>query len=156
MISQGLTRLGKGAFGRPRPYAYQSVDARSNASAYDASKAGTFHSMPSGHSSSAWTGAAVAMTEHLLHRPDAGWLERAGVGFLGGALAGATSVLRVAAGQHFPSGVLVGAGIGIATGVAVPLLHRGEQPLPSFSSWAQSAGGSLAGVVVGLLVARES
>ena len=153
-ISQGLTFFGKAAFRRPRPYAYWPTEQRPSGPGYESSAAGTFHSMPSGHSSSAWTGAAIGMTEHLLHRPDASWVERAGVGFLGGALAGATSALRVAAGQHFPSDVLAGAGVGIASGITVPLLHRGEKPVPPLSSWLQVMGGALGGVMVGILVVQ--
>ena len=154
LIRQGFTSLAKTMLGRARPFAYLSPEERPDDSAYDVSRERTFHSMPSGHSSAAWTGAAVGMTEHLLGRPEASWLERAGVGFLGGALAGMTSALRVEAGQHFPSDVVAGAGIGIAAGVTVPLLHRGEQPLPSSKAWAQMMGGALAGTLLGVLVAQ--
>ena len=126
LMSQGLTWLGKTTFGRARPYAYLPASQRPDHHSYDVSAGRTAASMPSGHTSSAWAGAAMGMTTHLLLRPQAGWGERGGVGFLGGVLAGATSALRVEAGQHFPSDVLVGAGIGILAGVAVPMLHRGE------------------------------
>ena len=154
LIRQGFTSLAKTMLGRARPYAYLSEEGRPDDSAYDVSRESTFQSMPSGHSSTAWTGAALGMTEHLLNRPEASWLERAGVGFVGGALAGMTSALRVEAGLHFPSDVLAGAGIGIATGVAVPLLHRGEQPLPSSKAWAEMMAGALAGTLLGVLVAQ--
>ena len=154
LISQGVSYLGKTTLGRARPFAYLSEQARPNDPAYDVSKNRTFYSMPSGHSSSAWTGAALGMTEHLLRRPEASWGERAGIGLLGGALAGATSALRVEAGQHFPADVLAGAGIGIVTGVTVPLLHRGDQPQPSSEAWLQMLGGALAGTLLGVLVAQ--
>ena len=154
LLSQGSTLLGKAAFGRPRPFAYRSVDQREGTAANDISRERTFRSMPSGHSSSAWTGAAIGMTEHLLLRPEASWVERAGVGFVAGALAGTTSALRVAAGQHFPSDVLAGAGIGVVTGVTVPLLHRGQQPLPGARAWMEMGAGALGGTLVGILVAH--
>ena len=154
LIGQGITRLAKTTLGRARPYAYLSAQERPDDSTYDVAKGRTFHSMPSGHSSTAWTGAALGMTEHLLRRPEASWVERAGVGFVGGALAGMTSALRVEAGQHFPSDCVAGAGIGIATGVTVPLLHRGGQPLPSSKAWAQMMGGALGGTLLGVLVAQ--
>ena len=154
LLSQGLTWLGKSALGRARPFTYLSADARPDHLSYDVSEERAFASMPSGHSSSAWAGAALGMTTHLLQRPQAGWIERAGVGFLGGALAGATSALRVEAGQHFPSDVLVGAGIGILTGVAVPMLHRGDRQLRT-NAVLQMVGGGLAGTFLGVMLARR-
>ncbi len=117
------------------------------------------HQSLSADRASDWTAdAAVALplglTEHLLRRPSASRIERAGIGFLGGALAGATSALRVQAGQHFPSDVIVGAGIGIVTGVAVPLLHRGKQRLPSSNAWLEMMAGLLAGTLFGVMMAQ--
>jgi len=152
-LSMGFTLLGKRTLSRARPYSYRSAAERPDASIFDVSRRRTFLSMPSGHASAAWTGAALGMTDHLLSRPEAGWVERAGVGLLGGALAGATSALRVEGGQHFPTDVMAGAALGIATGVGVPMLHRGERPLPSLEAWLQMIGGALAGTVLGVLVA---
>ena len=154
LLTQGITRLAKTTLRRARPYAYAPASERPNHLSYDVSRERTFHSMPSGHSASAWTGAAMGLTEHLLRRPSASGIERAGIGFLGGALAGATSALRVQAGQHFPSDVFVGAGIGIVTGVTVPLLHRGEQRLPSSNAWLQMTAGVLAGTLFGVMMAQ--
>ncbi len=153
LISQGLTWLGKTTVGRARPFAYLPASQRPNHLSYDVSTERTFEAMPSGHSSSAWAAAALGMTTHLLQRPQAGWVERAGVGFLGGVLAGATSTLRVEAGQHFPSDVLVGAGIGLLSGVTVPMLHRGERPLAT-NAVLQMIGGGLAGTFLGVMLAR--
>jgi membrane-associated phospholipid phosphatase len=154
LFSQGSTLLAKTTGSRPRPYAYLAEDQRPDNPSYDVSTERTFRSMPSGHSSSAWTGATLGITEHLLRRPDASWVERVAVGFVGAGLAGATSTLRVTAGQHFRSDVLAGAGIGIVTGVGMPLLHRGTRPLPSAKAWLESMSGVLAGTVVGVLLAR--
>ena len=153
LLSQGLTWLGKSALGRARPFTYLSADARPDNLSYDVAKERAFASMPSGHSSSAWAGAALGMTTHLLQRPQAGWIERAGVGFLGGTLAGATAALRVEAGQHFPSDVIAGAGIGVLTGVAVPMLHRGDRQLQT-NAVLQMVGGGLAGTFLGVMLAR--
>jgi membrane-associated phospholipid phosphatase len=152
MVSEGIALLGKTILGRARPYAYLPEAERPGDVLYDISKDRTFGSMPSGHSSSAWTGATMGITEHLLLRPNAGWPERVGVSFLGGALAGSTSALRVEAGQHFPSDVVAGAVIGIVTGVTVPLLHHGDHPLPSTKIWLQAAGSVLVGTLFGVLV----
>ena len=40
-------------------------------------------------------------------------------------------------------------------GVAVPLLHRGEQPLPSSDAWLQAMGGVVAGTFLSAIVARR-
>ena len=153
LVSQGITWLGKTILNRARPFAYLSQSTRPDHLRYDVTLERTFESMPSGHSSSAWSGATLAMTTHLLQRPQAGWIERAGVGFLGGVLAGATSALRVEAGQHFPSDVLVGAGIGIVSGVGVPLLHRGERRAET-DAFLQMIGGGVAGTLAGVLLAK--
>lgn len=152
LLSKTLTHLGKGAIGRPRPGLYVGAWSGSDSGDGTVVGSGAFHSMPSSHASTAWTGAATAFASHLLLRPRAGWAERAGVGFVGGALAGATSALRVSAGAHFPSDVIAGAGIGIGSGILVPLLHRGGLPLPSREAWLQTMGGVVAGTVVGVLL----
>jgi len=154
LISQGITVLSKKLWGRARPYAYLPALDRPEGSAYDVTQDRTFFSMPSGHASTAWTGAAMGLTEYMLNRPKAPWWERAAVGFAGGALAGATSALRVEAGQHFPSDVLAGAGIGVAVGVTVPLLHRGDRSIPSLKSWLEMTGGVLVGSFLGTVAAE--
>ena len=79
------------------------------------------------------------------------------VGFAGAALATTTSILRVEAGQHFPTDVLAGAGIGIAGGATIPLVHRyvisgRRAPAPNRASWIAAAAGMAAGTGVALLV----
>lgn len=154
LITGGLTKFGKGLFGRARPFAYLPEDERPPDAAMAVPSARTFYSLPSGHSSLAWASASMALTEHLLRRPEAHWTENVGLGFVGGALAGATSALRVAAGFHFTSDVVAGAGLGIVTGVAVPLAHRGDQVLPTSGAWLEVAGGALAGTLFGVVLAR--
>jgi len=154
LVTSGLTTAGKVLWERPRPFVYLAEDSRPDDSGYDVTQARAFHAMPSGHASTAWAGAAFAVTDHLLARPDAPAWERLGIGFAGGLLAGTTAGLRVDAGQHFPSDVLAGSGLGIATGVVVPLLHRGEAPLPPARAWLESLGGVLGGTLLGVWVAR--
>jgi len=151
LFSQGVTVIGKAAWERPRPYAYMPAADRPDDPNYDVTQARTFHSMPSGHASSAWTGVGIAMAEELISRPDAHWGERFAVGFVGGGLAGATAALRLTAGQHFPTDVIAGGGIGLVTGVTVPLLHRGARPMPRLKSWLEVLGGAAAGMVVGVI-----
>ncbi len=65
----------------------------------------------------------------LLHEsyPDEAWPWIAGG--LGIAAASATAVLRVTAGVHFPSDVVVGALVGSGVGIVVPLVHRHRFPV---------------------------
>jgi membrane-associated phospholipid phosphatase len=154
LVSQGATFLGKSLWDRARPYAYLAEADRPTEPSFDVGTERTFRSMPSGHASSAWTGATMVLTEFLLSRPQAPAWERFALGFVGGGLAVSTSSMRVVAGEHFPSDVLAVAGIGVATGVAVPLLHRGDRPLPSTGAWLETIGGVLAGTLAGVWVTR--
>lgn len=159
LFATAATRWIKGSLDRPRPYTYLPASARPGESTYDVTAEEAFESMPSGHASSAFCGAAFAMTDHLLTRPRAPAIERIGVAFGGGLLAGMTSTLRVRAGKHFPSDVLVGGAIGMTSGIVVPLTHRpragGERvPLPSRRAWLQALGGMVAGAGAGILLAE--
>jgi membrane-associated phospholipid phosphatase len=152
LLTMGLTALGKSGFSRPRPFTYLSDDERPDDPYYDPTVERAFVSMPSGHASSAWTATGLTVTEFLLNEPAASAWGRAGVGFVGGALAGATAALRVHAGQHFPTDVAVGSLLGLGSGVAVPLLHHGATPLPSTRAWLQTSAGMLVGTVTGVLL----
>lgn len=149
-LAAGMTWLGKSLFSRARPYAYL-PGTPDPPGAYDPSRDRAFRSMPSGHAALAWTGAATALTAHLLDRPGARWPERVSAGALAAGLATATALLRVRAGQHFPTDVLAGSGIGSAAGVAVTLLHRDGRPLPTGRALLETTGGMLAGSALALL-----
>jgi len=156
-LSAGVGAIAKSVVSRPRPYTYLSASDRPAHPRYDVDEDRTFESMPSGHAITSWCAASFGVVDHLFTRPAAGWKEQAAVGFAGGALATTTSVLRVEAGQHFPSDVAAGACIGIAGGVTIPLLHRyvlsGERaPSPSRASWLAAAAGMAAGTGIALLV----
>ena len=161
LVATAATRWLKGSLDRPRPYTYLSTAERPGEAAYDVRDDEAFESMPSGHASSSFCGAAFALTDHLLTRPRAPALERIGVGFGGGLLAGMTSTLRVRAGKHFPSDVLAGAAIGTTSGIVVPLAHRylaagRRAPLPSRRAWLEAVGGLAAGVGTGMLIAAAA
>lgn len=154
LVAQGTVLLTKRLVARPRPCTYLPEAVRLVAGHCDLSRTRTFQSMPSGHASSAWAMATLTLTEQLLSRPDAEWMEHASVGALGGLLATTTSGLRIAAGEHFASDVLLGSGIGILTGVTLPILHRGERSWPSWAAVLQGAGGLMVGSVAGAIVVQ--
>jgi len=162
LLATGTCMIIKNSTDRPRPYTYVPADQRPDDPTYDVTVNEAFQSMPSSHASTSFCGAAFAMTDHLLSRPQAGWTERVGISFAGGLLAGMTSTLRVSAGKHFPSDVLVGGAIGFSSGVAVPLAHHyltpggRRAPLPSGRSWLEAISGMCAGVGAGILIAEAS
>lgn len=158
LLATAATRWLKGSLDRPRPYTYLTVPERPGEATYDVGDEEAFVSMPSGHASASFCGAGFALADHMLTRPRAPALERIAVGFGGGLLAGLTSALRVRAGKHFPSDVLAGGAIGLASGVAVPLAHRhfagGERVgLPRGRAWLEAIGGLCAGVGAGIVLA---
>jgi membrane-associated phospholipid phosphatase len=71
-------------------------------------------------------------------------------------LAAATSSLRVRAGKHFYSDVLVGGLIGITVGYVVPALHADGDPYkPSGSEIGAGIAGILGGMLIGQLIPLE-
>lgn len=104
----------KVALGRERPVLY-TADAPAAADDPDSQR-----SLPSGHTAAAF-GAAVSYLvvsgrQQLPHRT------RNAVLLFGGAAT--VGALRVAAGRHFPTDVLAGAGIGALIGWLIPTVHR--------------------------------
>jgi membrane-associated phospholipid phosphatase len=113
-VAYGLKNLLKYAFPRWRPYFYTG-----GATGVDVDEAA--ESFPSGHSTLAFTAAAVNTWLFARLLPDSPWfLPFAGLNY---ALAGATAVLRVASGVHFTTDVIVGALLGTAVGWGVPALR---------------------------------
>lgn len=119
MFTGDLTELTKWAVRRPRPF---TLDA-----AYDPTngKPDDTLSFFSGHTS--WA-AAISFTTareiDLAHDLSPG----ARIGLYGGAgaLTAAMGVMRVAAGKHYPSDVIVGACVGAGVGLLIPNLHRSK------------------------------
>jgi membrane-associated phospholipid phosphatase len=116
-ISGTATEAAKYGVQRPRPYVYGSTS-----TAVLASPA-SYTSFFSGHATVTFGAlTTLAMTESLRHGPMVWpWLL---VGLVGTSVA----VERVLAGQHFPTDVIVGAAVGVGTGVLVPWLHRRATP----------------------------
>lgn len=112
-VTGALTELTKHAVRRPRPYTFggTSVDADDDRSFF------------SGHTSFVATASLFVARSWDLER-DLGPGGRALAYGLAGGLTVGTAALRVTAGKHFPSDVLVGGLVGGAVGWLVPELHR--------------------------------
>ncbi|MEL6614625.1 MAG: phosphatase PAP2 family protein [Bacteroidota bacterium] len=113
----GTTRLLKNIVQRPRPYvALDDVDARDRE--HQGDEVFDPHSFPSGHTSSAFaiaTSLSASYPEWYVIAPAMTW-------------ATAVGVSRVWLGVHYPSDVLVGAGIGAGTALLVAILLPDSEP----------------------------
>lgn len=109
LVTRGVTSVLKASFQRPRPNAYADEGGPLGP--------GTYHSMPSGHTSSSFAAATGLVTVLTQRRPGC----RATPWIAAGAYATAVTVgfLRVDAGRHFPSDVVAGAALGTSVGWAV-------------------------------------
>jgi membrane-associated phospholipid phosphatase len=86
--------------------------------------------MPSGHVSTAVTGAALICTHHLrldLYGSRAADITACGLGI---AAAVASGVSRIASDNHYTTDVLSGAAIGVVSGWLVPTLLHYARPIP--------------------------
>lgn len=124
---------------RLRPYTYRIPAA---AAYVESQGVDAYLSFYSGHASTAFAAAVGGAYLFTAAHPDSAvnpWLW----GFES-ALATATAILRIRAGKHFYSDVVVGAVTGSALGVAIPLAE-GVQRAPSATEMAFAAGGTLIG-----------
>ena len=154
-LSEGIAMVTKKLVSRARPYTYLPAEELPGGDRYDPNRDYAFQSFPSGHATFAWCAASLGIVDHLITRPEAGWTENAAIAFSGTALATAVSGLRVEAGQHFPTDVIVGSAIGAACGVAVPLMHQHTAGAESGSdAWVATAVGVVAGIVSGFIVSN--
>jgi membrane-associated phospholipid phosphatase len=117
LINNGITRLVKIGARRSRPYAYNpmtgeelKIDPEARLSFF------------SGHASNAAAMSFFTAQTLIQNRPD---MKNKGVVWASAvSLPALTALLRVKAGKHFPSDVLIGYGISALIGVVVPNLHR--------------------------------
>jgi hypothetical protein len=147
-LAQGAKRIVQ----RPRPYAYSkdpTVRRYAQSEGEDA-----WMSFYSGHASlsfgAAVTGAYLlgASSDNKLAR-GVGW----GVGLMA---ASAAANLRVRAGKHFYSDVVVGAAVGMAVGYIVPALHADGRPyIPDGQELAAAGAGILGGMLLSSLIPLE-
>lgn len=127
-IALATTSIAKVAVARPRPYVYN--DDERALRRRDRAGRDAYRSWFSGHAAMSF--AAVAASGALYADNDARTpRERALLWGTGLTLATATANLRVRAGRHFYSDVVIGAIVGGTIGTVVPALHGGELHAPS-------------------------
>jgi membrane-associated phospholipid phosphatase len=111
------TMIAKGTVQRIRPYVYNpnvSMDEKYSLEAQE--------SFFSAHSTIAFASAVFVSTVYSEYYPDSKWKPYIWTGSL--LAASAVGYLRYAAGQHYPSDILVGAIVGSAIGYTIPWLHK--------------------------------
>jgi membrane-associated phospholipid phosphatase len=148
-LTLALNSVTKYMVGRPRPCVYND-DPR--VCDYVARQGSDSHlSFFSGHSAMAFAAAVSGSYLFTQTSPDRG--ARAGVWGTELFLATTTAALRVRAGQHFPSDVLLGVLVGTGFGVAVPSLHYvGRARRLSTAEWVAVGVGPSLGALAGALM----
>jgi membrane-associated phospholipid phosphatase len=136
----------KYAVQRPRPYVYNrdpKVQAYVAAQGDDA-----YLSFFSGHASTAFSGAVAG--SYLFAQESDSTAAKSAVWSIELGLASATAILRVRAGKHYYSDVVVGLLVGSGIGVLVPALHSEAGVYkPSGTEWASMAAGLAVGAAFG-------
>jgi len=137
---------------RPRPYLYSKSPAVARYAKTQGDDA--YQSFYSAHAATAFCAATAGAYLAGATSNNGGTRALAwGGGF---AAAAAAANLRVRAGKHFYSDVVVGGIIGIAIGYAVPALHADSQPyVPSLADVGAAAAGLLGGGLVSELLPLE-
>ncbi len=121
LITNGLTGIVKELVGRPRPFVYN-IDVPDQYKNSDEA----YLSFWSGHTAN--TASLTFSCATLVQGSDASRGVKTAT-WIGAAVIPATmGLLRVKAGRHFPTDVIVGYVVGAAVGVAVPFLHRTTKP----------------------------
>lgn len=146
-INVALASVTKQLVQRPRPYNYSKdpkVLAYAKSEGSDA-----FMSFYSGHAAMSF--AAATTGAYLLGTSDASPAAKTFAWGAGFGVAAMTANLRVRAGKHFYSDVLVGSLVGIAVGYAVPALHADEKAYAPEGEQIALAGASILG---GLLISQ--
>lgn len=117
LLNTGLTYLTKELVQRKRPFLYNP-----DAPLEEKLLKGSTQSFFSGHTSTVSSMTFSFAMMHSHYYPDS--QVKPLVWFLAGVLPMATAILRVRAGKHYWTDVLIGYGVGASIGVGVPLLHK--------------------------------
>jgi membrane-associated phospholipid phosphatase len=123
LLTRGVTGITKSIVGRTRPYLYNTSftpQERFDFQEHGAPKAST--SFFSGHSSSAFASAVFLSKMYTDIYGKGTWSTIIWCSSL--SLASVSAYCRVAAGEHFPTDVIVGAVVGSAIGYVIPTLHK--------------------------------
>lgn len=145
-----LTNTSKYLVQRPRPHAY-SLDP--DIVAMTKSRGSDSHlSFYSGHSSIAFTGAIAGSYMFAVQSTDEtgrAWLWGAELAF-----ASMTANLRIRAGKHYYSDVIMGSLVGAAVGLTVPRIHldSSQDFTPTGTEYAAMAGGLVGGTLLAWLL----
>lgn len=131
-LQSGVNLMVRSAEVWPRPFMFGSGGGK------ERNAHGTAGSFYSGHSSAAFSIAVFSSTWFQESSPGSSWIPWVWTGSL--AVASTMAGLRVAAGKHYPTDVVVGAIIGSGIGWVVPLLHKRNSPIKI----APQAGGAIA------------
>jgi membrane-associated phospholipid phosphatase len=119
-LSAAAQQIVRHAARRPRPFMYR-ADARPE----DRADADSTLSFYSGHTAATFAAATAFAYTYTVRRPRSRWRLLVWIGAL--LAAASVPLLRVAAGEHFWSDVIVGAAVGSGFGVLVPMLHRNRE-----------------------------
>ncbi len=117
LINNGITGLFKAGFKRTRPYVYNP-----NADFPLKMKPNARLSFFSGHASNSATFSFFAAKVFSDNNPDNKWSPV--VWSTAAILPAVTGYMRVKAGKHFPTDVIVGYAVGAAVGILIPALHK--------------------------------
>lgn len=126
LLTSGLTYLMKNAFDRTRPFVYNDDP---DIPAQLKQERTARKSFPSGHTANAFASMVFLASVFEKTNPGSKHQDLVWAGCL--TSAAITGTLRVAAGRHFPSDVIVGAAVGSLVGWAVPRLHEVDDPDPA-------------------------
>lgn len=117
LISNGISRTVKTVFQRNRPYVYNDSLSLKNRTTSDWNL-----SFPSNHTVNAFNAAVFVSTVFTFTYPDSKWVPV--VWSVSLSAAAAAGILRITAGEHYPTDVIAGAVLGSLTGLFIPLLHK--------------------------------